>query len=88
MMFMYHCAEALSLIAIAFGVILVVWALRNEGKGVCLARAAGWVIIVLAVLGLLCSSYCVMKFWNHAYSPAPMPMDAMHGKPMNKVGGM
>lgn len=32
MMFMFHSAEMLGLIAIALGIMLVVWALRNEGN--------------------------------------------------------
>lgn len=72
MMFMFHSAEMLGLIAIALGIMLVVWALRNEGKSIGLAKIFGWLIVIIGILGELCSTYYAIKYWYAGYFQMPM----------------
>lgn len=72
MMFMFHSAEMLGLIAIALGIMLVVWALRNEGNSTGLSKVFGWLIVIIGILGELCSSYYAIKYWYAGYFQMPM----------------
>ncbi|MCZ4719576.1 hypothetical protein O6C86_10170 [Legionella pneumophila] len=72
MMFMFHSAEMLGLIAIALGIMLVVWALRNEGSSTGLSKVFGWLIVIIGVLGELCSTYYSIKYWYAGYFQMPM----------------
>lgn len=70
-MFMFHAAMMLGLIAIALGVILVVWGSRNEGQGITFAKIFGYLIIIVAILGEICSSYYSIKYWHEGYFNTP-----------------
>ncbi|HCC3243582.1 TPA: hypothetical protein ACW6D3_002686 [Legionella pneumophila] len=78
--FLFHTAQMLSLIAIALGIILVVWASRNEGFGISLAKVFGWLIVLLAILGMICSGYYATVYWYKGYiqTPADMYMTMPH----------
>lgn len=87
MMFLFHSAMGLSLIAIALGVMLVVWSLRNEGKGVQLAKVFGILIVIVAIFGQICSTYYSLKYWSNGYFESPAGM--MHMQNNSKcMGGM
>lgn len=89
MMFMFHSAMMLALIAIALGIGLIVWALRNEGRGVVLAKVFGWLIVIFAVLAMLCSTYYAMSYWQSGYFQMPMGMmKMMQGNSMPNGGDM
>ncbi|HEV2613481.1 MAG TPA: hypothetical protein VGV92_02100 [Gammaproteobacteria bacterium] len=90
-MFLFHSAMMLTLIALALGVGLVVWAARNKGQGVGFAKGFGWLIIIIAIVGSLCSDYFAVTAWYKGLSQAPMSMNQMQNKPMtghNSVGYM
>ena len=61
-MFFSHLTFALELIALAFGVSLFIWSLRHDGAGIVLGKIAGIIIISLAVLDILCSSYNAIRY--------------------------
>ncbi|AOU04111.1 TPA: hypothetical protein ACGG3U_001263 [Legionella pneumophila] len=84
--FLFHVAQMLSLIAIAFGIILVVWASHNEGRGIPLAKVFGWLIVLFAILGMICSAYYATVYWHKGYiqTPAGMSMLIQHQIPMQK----
>lgn len=70
-MFMFHAAMMLGLIAIALGVSLVVWSVRNEGQGITMASIFGYIIIIVAILGEICSAYYSINYWREGYFQTP-----------------
>lgn len=84
MMFTFHSAMMLALIAIALGVVLIVWSLRNEGQGIALAKVFGWLILIIAILGMLCSTYYSVAYWYKGYFQTPAGMSMMQSKSMMK----
>jgi hypothetical protein len=74
MMFLLDSGVMLGLIALSLGVILLVWALRNEGRGVGLAKFFGWIVIISAIFSISCSTYYGFKYWNAGYFQKPMSM--------------
>ncbi len=75
MMFLLDLAFANELIAMAVGVALLVWAFRNDGAGVKLARVFGYIITIAAVLGALCTSYFGSMYMFKGYFNKPMMMN-------------
>ncbi len=89
MMFMFHSAVMLALIAVALGIGLIVWALRNEGPGTVLAKVFGWLIVVIAILAVLCSTYYSFIYWQSGYFQTPIHMmKMMQGNSMPGGGDM
>ena len=61
-MMLSHISFFLGLIALVSGVSLYLWSVRAEaGAGVGLAKIVGIVVIVLAILGLLCTLYSGLR---------------------------
>ncbi|WP_454783581.1 hypothetical protein [Legionella sp. WA2022007384] len=81
--FLFHIAQMVSLIAIALGIVLIAWASHNQGRGVSLAKVFGWLVVVFAILGLICSGYYATVYWYKGYiqTPAGMPMLMQHQIP-------
>lgn len=71
MMFLLDLAFAAELIALAFGVGFLVWACRNNGSGVGLAKFFGYLITLLAIFALLCTSYFGINYWVKGYFKTP-----------------
>lgn len=71
----------LALIAMALGVILIIWAMRNEGKGIRYAKVFGWLIIILAIGGTLCSSYYLITYWQKGYLLSPISINILQNTP-------
>ncbi|MHB1947885.1 MAG: hypothetical protein ACYCQI_07220 [Gammaproteobacteria bacterium] len=72
MMFLFHSAMMIALIAIALGISLVVWSLRNDGQSIALAKVFGSLIVIIAILGTLCSIIYSVKYWYGGYFEMPM----------------
>jgi hypothetical protein len=71
-------AFALELIALSLGVFLVVWfRIHKEQDKMC--RFFAYLIIALAILALLCTSYYSIKYWVLGYFEQPRAM-MMQGK--------
>lgn len=91
-MFLFHIAYAFGLIVVAVGVIMIAWALRNEGKGVGLVKTFGYIITIVAVFALLCTGYFGILYWSKGYFSNPMGMrcammESMQNKPMQMMQG-
>ena len=69
---------AIELITIAVGTGMLVWAYRNDGKGVGFAKLIGYVVFTLAVLALLCTSVYGVRYWHKGYFKHPHGMQMKH----------
>ena len=72
MVFLFHLAFAMELIALAVGIGLLTWAYRNKGQCIGVARVFGYIITVLAVLVLLCTACCGICYWVKGYFRSPV----------------
>ena len=63
MIFLADIAFAIELLALATGVVLFVWALRNKGTGQLFAKFFGMSVIISAILGIICTSYYTFSYW-------------------------
>lgn len=72
-------AFALELIALGFGVFLVVWFRIHTEQAHKMCRFFAYLIIALAILALLCTSYYSIKYWVLGYFGHPRAM-MMQGK--------
>jgi predicted membrane protein len=81
MMSIFHAdtAFALELIALGFGVFLVVWFRIHTEQAHKMCRFFAYLIIALAILALLCTSYYSIKYWVLGYFGHPRAM-MMQGK--------
>lgn len=84
MMFLYHIAFALGLIAISTGALLFAY---GSSKDVGLAKLLGLIVIILSILSTLCTGYYGMKSWQGGYFQGPpAAMSKMNnGKNMNTM---
>ena len=83
MMFLLDLAFATGLIALGVGVVFLVWAYRNDGAGIALARVFGYIITIAAMFVLLCTTYYGPIYWAQGYFKSPMaPMLMMKQKMM------
>jgi hypothetical protein len=64
MMMIFHLALSLELIALVLGVGLYVWSHQVQGNGTGLARVIGLIVVVISILGVLCTSYSGYKAWQ------------------------
>ncbi len=71
MMFIFHVAITVGLIAFSSGISLLIWGLRNEGAAIQLAKVVGSLVAILAVISMLCSTYYVIKYWHEGYFQTP-----------------
>jgi hypothetical protein len=77
LMFTFHIAQALSLMALGLGVGFIVWAGRNQGSGAGALKFFGYIIAILSVLNIACNSYTSYKYWQKGYYEMPMMMKMM-----------
>lgn len=71
------------LIALAAGLALYIWALRNRGAGIRLAKIVGLIIIIVSALQILNLLYCEITLWSHVHSlpNTGMLQDGMEHRP-------
>ncbi|HSW71485.1 MAG TPA: hypothetical protein VLH77_05850 [Gammaproteobacteria bacterium] len=60
-MAMMHIAFGLDLIALALGTGLLVWAMKNPGKGSWLGKLFGAIVVILSVISIVCLISCAVK---------------------------
>ncbi len=63
MMFLSHIAFSLELIALALGVFLMSCSFNKEERCTKWVKKIGALIILLSILGMICTSYYVFKYW-------------------------
>ena len=81
-MFQLHTAFATELIALAAGILLLVWVSQKEVKIVA-AKIAGYFILATVLLSMLCTLYYGVRYWEDGYFRTPFG-----GQPMMGMGGM
>jgi len=64
------------LIALTFGVGLLLWGYRNTGKCVGVARVFGYIVTIGAVLGLMCAVSKGFMYGKYHKGFKPMPPQA------------
>lgn len=77
MMFIFHVAITVGLVALSLGTSLLIWGLRNEGAGIQLAKVIGSLVAIFAVLSMLCSAYYVTKYWHEGFFETPAAITKM-----------
>jgi hypothetical protein len=80
-MFHFHAIFSLELIALALGVLILIFAHGNV-----LAKILGYLITIVALLNIACTGYYAAKFWSAGDFNRPYPMmmmQMMHGKMMS-----
>lgn len=65
MIFIFYLAFAVELVALGVGLGFLIWAYRKEGKGVGLAKVAGFIITIGIAFILLCTFCTGLKYWKH-----------------------
>ncbi len=71
LVFYADAAFALELIALGLGVFLIVWFRIHTEQAHKMCRFFAYLIIVLAILALLCTSYYSIKYWVAGYFRYP-----------------
>ena len=84
MMFLLDAAFAIELIALAFGTGLLIWSMRNQGEGVVLGRFIGYLVFILSVFVLLCTSFYGFIYWAQGKFDSPMNTSMPMSMPMNQ----
>lgn len=84
MMFFMMQAFGISLIAIAFGVFLYIWADKDESS---LGKFFGFIVIIFSILNILCTTYYGWKYGQEGYFTNPLPMQRMMQNPSMMSGG-
>lgn len=83
MMFIMMQAFGISLISLAFGVFLYIWADKNASS---LGKFFGFIIIILSIGNLFCTTYYAGKYYWAGYLTNPFPMQSMMQN-LSMVGG-
>ena len=81
-MFLGNQAFEIGLIALAAGIALILWSIRNEEKRANIARICGYIIAILAIFNMLCISYYIVRYWHEGYFQTPAGISMMQNKPM------
>lgn len=88
LMFPFHIAYALNLIALTAGTALYAWVACKEGKGTCFAKAIGIIVIILSILSLICTVFYGVKYWKAGLDKAPLVMMQEMMQDMHKKKSM
>ena len=60
-MMVMHIVFGLDLIALSLGTALMVWSMKNPGKGSWLGKLFGGIVAVLSIISLVCLLSCMMR---------------------------
>ncbi len=71
MMFLLDLAFTVELLAFGLGIAFLIWAYRCQGKGAALAKVAGYIITIAAVLALICTTSYGFCYWSKGYFTSP-----------------
>ncbi len=96
MIFEYHIAFALQLLALASGIVILSFARRPNQAKDSLLTIGGIVIIIATLLAMACNIYYATRYWEDGYFKNPQvhqckmmhPKGMMHKMPMmDKMDG-
>src|SRR5438093_8362404 len=62
-MFTMHISLLLGYSVLLASAVLLIWSLRNTGKGSSFGKIIGSIIFVLTLLSVLCINYYGIKYW-------------------------
>lgn len=85
LMLNFHAIVSLELIALAFGVAILIWSKVYENIGTSLAKIIGYVIIIVAVINVICTGYYAIKYWQEGYFDKPYPTMMQNQKMEGKM---
>lgn len=88
MMFIFHVAITLGLVAFSLGIALLIWGMRNEGAGIQLAKVFGILVAIFAVISMLCSVYYNIKYWKKGFFETPTTIGSVQGQETMQGSGM
>src|SRR4030067_3039709 len=74
LMFCFHIAFSVGLIALASSAAILIWAKVHENVGTGLAKSIGYLVVLFSVLNIACTGYCAFKYWQQGYFDKPCPM--------------
>jgi hypothetical protein len=91
-----HMAYGLDMIALTSGTGLLVWSMKNPGRGSWLGKLIGALVMIFSIVCIVCMFSCAMK-GGECHSPAgegmmmgapgmPMPGEEMHEHEHMKKG--
>lgn len=58
---MMHMAYGVDMIALTAGTALLVWSMKNPGKGSWLGKLVGALVAIFSVISIICMFSCAMK---------------------------
>lgn len=88
MVFLAHIVLVLALMALAVGTGFVIWGMRNQGKGVALAKIVGIIIIILSIiifLYILIVSHQQMRMMHRMMMNCPMMQSQTQSNPADHL---
>lgn len=88
LMFNFHIAFSLALIALALSVAVLILSKAHENAGTALVKSILYIVIVAAILNALCTSYYAVKYWAGGYFDKPFPHMMMQDNKMMMSGQM
>lgn len=72
MMVLLDLVYAVEVLGLGMGFAFLVWAAQIQGYAKALAKSSGYVIIILTMLGLVCTVYSGFLYWSKGYFTDPM----------------
>ncbi len=85
-MMVMHIAYGLDMIALALGAALLVWSMKNPGKGSWLGKLIGALIVIFSIISIVCMISCAMK-GGQCRGPMMHGGEGMMGSPMSGEEG-
>lgn len=69
MITMFHAdmAFSLELMVLVLAAALLIWAKLHANLGTGFAKFIGYLVVILAILGLACTSYYTVQYWSEGY---------------------
>lgn len=76
---------AVEIFALGMGFAFLVWAAQMQGHAKALSKSSGYVIIILTLLGLVCTVYSGLLYWSKGYLTDSMIMRCPEDKAMVRI---
>jgi len=64
-MFIMHISALLAYSVLLGSTVLIIWSIRNKGKGRILANTIGALVLILSLFSMICIGYYGIKYWAH-----------------------
>ena len=68
-MIVMHLAYGLDMIALTSGTALMVWSMKNPGRGSWLGKLIGGLVAIFSIISIVCMFSCAMKGGECHYGP-------------------